>query len=372
MMGNPAWIERQTLDALFRSLARRGYETVGPAVRDGAIVYEPIGSAAELPEGWTDEQEGGRYRLKRRADRALFGYVVGPQSWKKLLFPSQLRLWRLRRTDGGYEAEAEPAEAPRYALVGVRSCEIAALRVQDRVFLGGPVKDPVYAARRENLFVVAVQCGQAGGTCFCVSMGTGPRADQGFDLALTEVIEPARHGFVVETGSERGREVLNELEHRDVTADERAAASAATERAAGQMGRQLDTRDLPRRLRAQPEHPRWEEVAKRCLTCANCTLVCPTCFCHTVEDQTDLTGEHAERWRKWDSCFSQEFSYLHGGSVRVSARSRYRQWLTHKLSTWVDQFGELGCVGCGRCITWCPVGIDLTEEARAIAGGEPA
>lgn len=96
-------------------------------------------------------------------------------------------------------------------------------------------------------------------------------------------------------------------------------------------------------------------------------MVCPTCFCTGVEDVTALAGDVTERVRKWDSCFTADFSYQHGGVVRESTKSRYRQWLTHKLSSWVDQFGSSGCVGCGRCITWCPTGIDLTAEVAAIA-----
>jgi len=148
------------------------------------------------------------------------------------------------------------------------------------------------------------------------------------------------------------------------------AAQQAVDRAAGQMGRTMDTAGIKELLYRSYDHPRWDDVAKRCLTCANCTMVCPTCFCSTVEDTSDLKGEHAERWRKWDSCFTMDFSYIHGGSVRSTPRARYRQWMTHKLATWIDQFGTSGCVGCGRCITWCPVGIDITEEVRAIRESE--
>jgi ferredoxin len=208
----------------------------------------------------------------------------------------------------------------------------------------------------------------AGKTCFCVSMNAGPKAASGFDLALTELIGPQRHEFVVEIGTPKGAEMLQGLPHTQAGDEEIRSAEEVTQRTAQAMGRTLDTRGIKELLYKNMEHPEWEAVAKRCLTCANCTLVCPTCFCHTVEEVTDLTGDHAERWRKWDSCFTMDFSYLHGGSVRASTRSRYRQWLTHKLATWIDQFGSSGCVGCGRCITWCPVGIDITEEVRTIRG----
>ncbi len=355
------------LGALFEALRRRQYRLVGPRLADGAIVYAEIESPADLPAGWTDEQDGGTYRLKRRGDRAVFGYAVGPHSWKQFLFPPATRLWQARRTEtGGFEVQGEREEPPRFAFIGVRSCELHAIAIQDRVFLQGKHVDPTYQARRERAFIVAVNCGQAGGTCFCVSMKTGPKATSGFDLALTETLEGGRHRFVVEVGSERGAEVLEEIPRGEAGAEDLEAARRAVDRAAAQMGRTMDTTDIKELLYRNYEHPRWDAVADRCLTCANCTMVCPTCFCSTVEDTADLKGEHTERWRKWDSCFTMDFSYIHGGHVRSSARSRYRQWMTHKLGTWIDQFGTSGCVGCGRCITWCPVAIDITEEVRAI------
>ncbi|HYM91022.1 MAG TPA: 4Fe-4S dicluster domain-containing protein [bacterium] len=367
----PSLLPVEGLETLCAVLRRRGYRLVGPTVRDGAIVYDEIQGPADLPVGWTDEQDGGTYRLKRRADQARFGYAVGPHSWKKFLFPSATRLWQARRTrDGGFETLENGEPAPRYAFIGVRSCELHAIAVQDRVFLEGAHPDPTYKARRENAFIVAVNCGQAGGTCFCVSMKTGPKATFGYDLALTETLEGGRHAFVVEVGTERGAEVLNEVAHAEAGVEDLKAADRAVARAAAQMGRMMDTTGIKELLYRNYDHPRWDDVAGRCLTCANCTMVCPTCFCSTVEDTSDLTGEHAERWRRWDSCFTMDFSYIHGGPVRSSARSRYRQWMTHKLATWIDQFGTSGCVGCGRCITWCPVGIDITEEVRAIRESE--
>jgi len=359
-------IAPEALDALVGALRTRGFRVLGPVVRDGAIVYDDLGSAAELPIGWTDRQDGGTYRLERRADEARFGFAVGPHSWKRFLFPPHVRLWRARRDGGGTQAvEEEPLDETPLAFLGVRSCELHAIEIQDRVFIGGKYIDRDYAARRGDAFLVAVNCFEPGGTCFCVSMGTGPKVRSGYDLALTELLDGG-HRFLVEAGSERGAELLGELPGRAAVAADVAAAGAAVESASQRMGRTMDVQDIRDLLVDNLEHRRWDDVAERCLTCGNCTLVCPTCFCSAVEDTTDLSGNEAERVRVWDSCFSVDYSFIHGGSVRPTARSRYRQWMTHKLATWFDQFGASGCVGCGRCITWCPVGIDITEEVAAI------
>jgi sulfhydrogenase subunit beta (sulfur reductase) len=351
---------------IIAGLASRGYRVIGPTVRDGAIVYDEVTTITELPVGWTDRQDAGRYRLERRADTALFGYAVGPHSWKRFLHPPVEPLWRARRKGDGFAVIENEQPAERLAFIGVRACELRAIAIHDRVFLSGPYVDESYKARREQAFIVAVNCAEAGGTCFCSSMDAGPKVEVGFDLALTELIEADRHLFVLEVGSSAGSELIEDLPHRSATEAEITAAEAIVSQTQSRMGRQLDTSGLKELLQTNPDHPRWDQVAERCLTCGNCTNVCPTCFCTTVEDTTDLSGSTAERVRRWDSCFTLDFSHIHGVNVRSSARSRYRQWMTHKLAHWIDQFSSSGCVGCGRCITWCPVGIDITEEAAAI------
>ena len=365
-------IEQDGLQRIIDALARRGYRVIGPTVRDGAIIYDTVTRLDELPVGWTDQQDGGRYRPKWRGDGALFGYAVGPHSWKRFLHPPAERLWQARREENGFAIVESEGAAEPLAFIGVRACELRAIAIQDRVFLSGRYFDNPYKIRRDQAFIVAVNCGQAGGTCFCVSMDAGPKVETGFDLALTELVEEGRHLFVLEVGSAAGADLAKDLPARPATEEEIEAAERVVARTKGQMGRSLDTDGLKELLQANPDHPRWDEVAERCLTCGNCTNVCPTCFCTTIEDTTDLVGAAAERVRRWDSCFTLDFSYIHGGSVRNSARSRYRQWMTHKLAHWIDQFGSSGCVGCGRCITWCPVGIDITEEAAAIRASPEA
>jgi ferredoxin len=378
-----AVIDRDGLTSLIAALRQEGYQVIGPKVVDGAITYEPVEDGNQLPAGWVDEQDGGSYRLLRGTDGALFAHTVGPHTWKRYLFPPNQRLWQSKRGEAGFSILPEPEPATPYAFLGVRACELKAIAVQDKVFgLNTPPRDSLrdsgngssftdtgYAARRKATFLIAVNCGRATKTCFCVSMEAGPKAGPGFDLVLTELVGAGRHDFLVEAGSERGVSILGGLPKRAVTPEDQAAAEAAVARAVAGMGREMVAEVGPL-LKRNLEHKRWDEVAARCLGCANCTMVCPTCFCSTVEDTTDLSGLHAERWRKWDSCFTLDFTYIHGGSIRREGASRYRQWITHKLAHWHDQFGSSGCTGCGRCITWCPVGIDITEEARAIRDSE--
>ena len=351
---------------MIAAIRRRGYQVIGPHLQDGAISYGPIQEIEDLPIGWTAEQGPAFYRLQRRSDSAMFQYAAGPKSLKDFIHPSEIRLFSAVREEGAFRILPNSDPAPRYAFLGVRACELAAAGIQDRVLLEGRYSDPIYRARRGNSIIIAVQCSAPSEVCFCTSMGTGPRAEAGFDLALTELIGPGSHEFVVEVGTQLGAELLSEIEFSDASPDLRNQAQAATQAAAASIQRRLDTNGLREVLRDNFDHPHWDDVAQRCLACGNCTQVCPTCFCVNVEDSTDVAGQTAERWRRWDSCYSLAFTYIHGGSVRVSTKSRYRQWLTHKLSYWHDQFASSGCVGCGRCIAWCPAGIDLTQEVAAI------
>jgi sulfhydrogenase subunit beta (sulfur reductase) len=352
-------IDRAGLAQLIENLRAGGARTMGPTVRDGAIVPGEISGVADLPTGYHDEQAPGSYRLSRDDEDQVFGWAVGPGSWKAELFPPKQVVWRATFEDGRFVPTEPPLDESVLAIFGARPCELAALEVLDRVLCDDKV-DPRYAARRRRLFVVVVECGSPASTCFCTSMGTGPGIEAGADLAVTELLHLGSAQYLVRVGTLEGADALAGIEHRSATDEDLEARRNVLTASRNKIHRILDTNGLPELLERNLEHPRWNEVAERCLSCGN-----------DVSDVSDLTGG-LERRKEWSSCFNLDHSYLHGGSVRPAIRSRYRQWLTHKLGTWWDQFGTSGCVGCGRCIAWCPVGIDLTEEAAAIRQADQA
>ena len=358
--------DRSDLPHLFAALGELEYEVLGPTIREDAIVYDTITDVSDLPVGWRDVQQPGSYRLERRGDEAVFGFNVAQQSWKRELYPPRVTRFTVERDEQGIHFRPAPPPPARRAFLGVRACELAAIGIQDGIFTEGEATDADYRDRRDRALLIAVNCTVAGGTCFCASMNTGPAVGPGADLVLTEILEPGKHWFLLEATSDAGQAIADRMPAKPASMDQIKRARTRVDALSSEMGRTLDTDGLPEALLDNVHHPRWDEVGSRCLGCASCTLVCPTCFCSSTENVTDLGGDEARLDRVWDSCFSDGFSYLGGGPVRATRRSRYRQWLTHKLAHWHTQFDSSGCVGCGRCITWCPVGIDITEEAAAV------
>ncbi len=356
------------LPTLVARLMALGYQCLGPAVENGAIVMRELDAPDALPRGLQAEQAPGHYRVTQDPQNRYFAWANGPQAIKPQAFAPTESLWRAERDAAGtLQFAVVVPDAPAQALIGVRACDLAALAVQDAHFLREGRRDAHYAQRRERLFLVAVQCAEPAATCFCASTGDGPTPTVGYDLALAELAE----GFMVEAGSDKGASVLDALNLSAATPQQIDAA-----RQQGQAAADAQTRSVPARnnlrdvLMGRLGHPHWDTVAARCLACGNCTAVCPTCFCHAEIDTPALDGQSSRHERIWDSCFGESHGHLHGFNVRSDIKSRYRQWLTHKLATWHDQFGRSGCVGCGRCIAWCPTGIDLTEEVAALTAGE--
>jgi ferredoxin len=359
--GSIVTIPKAELDALMTDLRTNGYIPIGPSVQNESIVYKEVSSLKDLPLGITSEQSPSSYRIHHTGRERYFNFIPGGQSWKQFLFPPSCSLFSMVK-DKDWKLKKEKELVPRYAFIGVRACEMAAIAIQDKIFLRSDFSDPIYKSRREGLLIIAVNCLAPNSTCFCTSMGTGPRVGSGFDLCLTEMDEL----FLVEIGSELGRSLIASRKYSLPSGYIQNTASTDIARAVELITRSMDTQNLPEFLFNNLEAEQWNDVGKRCLSCANCTLVCPTCFCWDAKDNVDVSGKNTSRERLWDSCFNINYSYVFGGNTRPSIRSRYRQWLTHKLGAWVSQFGMLGCVGCGRCITWCPAGIDLTEEVAAL------
>ncbi len=368
MPESPGFLPRAQLERLIGLLREDGRRVIGPTVSDGAIVYDEVTSIDDLPAGWHDEQAAGRYRLRHDDGRQVFGYASSPTSWKRFTFPPLVPISRVRRDGSSLAFEAVSSDAAPMAFLGVRGCDLAALRIHDRVLSQGPVQDADYTARRQSAVVVAVNCTRPASTCFCTSMGTGPEVGPGYDLALTELDD----GFLVDTGSPLGAELAGRLGTRPATTAQAAAAATAVGDARSIIGNPVDTGRVRDGLLTRLEDPRWAQVAERCLSCSNCTLVCPTCFCTGINQRSDLAGQESVSERVWNSCFSDGFARVAGGDFRPRSQDRYRQWLTHKFATWVDQFGSSGCVGCGRCIAWCPAGIDVREELSTFTATQPS
>lgn len=362
------FLPHDQLQNLIIALQNANYSCIGPQVRDNAIVYDVLEHANQLPWGVRDHQSPGQYRLEKIPEHEAFAWANGPQAIKPILFKPQETIWKVKRDENGklkFQPENE-VEKP-VAVIGARACDLAAMVIQDKVFLEKNHTDNRYRNRRQNLFIVAINCTYSSNNCFCVSAGTGPCVKNSYDILMTELA----NGFVVNAGSDKGADILQQLSMMASSDAQRQQAKKRVSQAGEMQTKRIplnNSRGLRDLLFSNLEHPRWEEVAERCLSCGNCTSVCPTCFCHSEADVPSLDGQSSEHQREWDSCFTDGHSYLSGDVIRDDTQKRYRQWLTHKVGSWFDQFDTSGCVGCGRCVTWCPVGIDLTEELAAISG----
>lgn len=367
-MMNTHFLPYTKLQLLITALEQAGFTCIGPQVRDGAIVYENLSDAKQLPWGIRDNQLPGEYTLTKTSEQKAFGFSNGPQAIKPILFKPRETVWRVtRNAEGKLTFQPTLANEKPVAIIGARSCDLVAMAVQDKVFITDKHVDQHYKSRRDALFIVAVNCTYSSSNCFCVSAGTGPEVKNPFDLLLTEVGQ----GFLATSGSERGKNILDQLKLSESSSEQCMQGKENISQASSMQTKRIpldNSRGLRDLLFSNLNHPRWDEVAERCLSCGNCTQVCPTCFCHSEIENPSLDGNHSEHVREWDSCFTAGHSNLNGKILRDDTRKQYRQWLTHKVGSWFDQFDTSGCVGCGRCITWCPVGIDITEELSAISG----
>jgi hypothetical protein len=354
LAGEDAIVGRTAFNDIVTRLQKRGYTVYGTVNEKGAGIFRPLGGIEDL-------------------SLRCAGGTLPP---KYLWYPPSETLFTYDRQTGEFHTGIEPV---KHAVFGIRPCDVHALLALDEVFLGGEYRDPYYRARRVDLPLVVFNCVEAGDTCFCSSMGTGPGLDHDYDLLITELGRAQRapasgrdgkgsERWLLEVGSGRGGELVRGLRVETAREEDYSAKQRRLEEAAAGARIALHTEDLPRLMHEGQGHPYWREIACRDFNCANCTSVCPTCYCADIFDETDFSLRETKRKRRWSWCFLVEFAAVHGGNYREERIDRLRQFIQHKLNFSVGQYGFFHCVGCGRCIVWCPANIDIAQTGRVIRG----
>lgn len=336
-------VSKKTFFSWLDSLRGR-FSLIGPVKADGLTEFRQINSSDELNMGYhsTMLSPGKAYLYRPREE--LFSFSFG----------------------NSIEIREAPADAEQRILVGVHSCDTNAILYLDRVFLG-QFRDPIYEARRNNTMIISLNCERVTGNCFCPSVGAGPflKSVNGYDMLLTDFGDD----YLVELKSERARGLFNVDDIKKSGAEEFKVKEEKERAALQKFTKTINMDGLDSVLRKGSEHPVWRTTAEElCLSCTNCVMVCPTCFCYDVVDEIAVDKKTVRRYRQWDACQDAKFAEVHGGNFRARRSARLRQFVTHKLGQ-TFQFGVFGTVGCGRCITWCPTGIDLTEMAKEVQKG---
>lgn len=360
-------IKKAFLKFIFETLSK-SHRIIGPKIENDVLILTETGFE-DIPSGYKDRQKPGSYKISKENENDIFSFSIGPDSFKRFFHPPMKELFNFKKTKKAISLTPVLKNEKPLALIGVRACDISAIKLYDRVFLEGVVRDSNYESLRKDALIIGVNCLYPGDNCFCSSMGTGPEIKDNFDIAITEL----KDCFLMEIGSVAGKKIIEGLPSDRVEESDMNEKASVIENCRRLIKKSVRAEELPWLIYKNLEHPRWSDIARRDLECGNCTQVCPTCFCNSSYDYLQLSGvanKSSEisgvRVMKWDSCFSRNFARVHGGNFRPSRRARFRQWMSHKLAYTFEQFGLTGCVGCGRCITWCPAGIDITQELEAL------
>jgi len=308
-------------------------------------------------------------------------YCTTMASPRRFIYPSRQDLFNIHRRKNKIQTVFPDEE--NIIIVGIHPCDTHAISVLDRTFLGD-FKDVYYRTLRKKAVTIVLNCRTACQKAypsfifrgFCASMDTGPflKLKEGFDIELTLLAHRVggstapQKDYLLEFGSQRARALVKKATMlRRATEKDFVRKGELEKSAVATFTKTVDTRGCAELLARNLDHPVYKNTAEaKCLNCTNCTMVCPTCYCYDVKDYTSFDLKTTARKRHWDSCYELHFARVHGGNFRSSREARLRQFVTHKLSTWIEQYGCYGCVGCGRCMTWCPTNIDLTEMVKEI------
>jgi sulfhydrogenase subunit beta (sulfur reductase) len=290
-------------------------------------------------------------------------------SAKDALFPQTERLFAYRHGESGVQIDGPSVEEKGLVLFGVRPCDARGIVLLDKVF-GGPLQDPYYVEKRARTVVIGMACATPDPKCFCIALGGGPCSTEGSDLLLLDLGDR----YLVKAESPKGIALLQDRAFEKADKETHTRADLVEKKAEESMNKavlgKLDVGEaLEKRLETLFNDPIWDDITESCLGCGICTYLCPTCHCFDILDEAgQSTGE---RIRIWDSCQFSLFTHQASGvNPRPSAKERFRQRIMHKLC-YLPQNGNLaGCVGCGRCVTECPVNLDIREVIQKISARE--
>ena len=319
------------------------YDVFAPVKRGGLVVFDQIHSGDEV----------------RRS------YPNTTKSAKELLFPQTETLFSYKSTNGAATIEVPLIEERKRLLFGIRPCDARGFSLLDGVFDGEKYKDVYYLNRRANTLIVAIGCNKPKTTCFCTSVGGSPFSEEGSDLLLIDIGD----SYIVKLVTDRGGSLVESAGLEDATEDDLALMRKAVQDAETSMKVKLDMNGVKEKLDGMFNDPIWIELTEKCLGCGICTYLCPTCHCFDIVDEaTDSSGK---RIRLWDSCqFTQFTQQASGFTPRPTNKERLRQRIMHKFNYFTDSYGQIGCVGCGRCIVECPVNLDIREVLNDILMGK--
>jgi sulfhydrogenase subunit beta (sulfur reductase) len=327
----PKVVEKKKLAALGKAIIADGYRLFGPVLQDDGIVLAEFDEEPEF-------------------DLAYKNFKMSP---KEFFLPQSEVVCRFC---GGEAIEGEAAPEEKRVIFGLRPCDARAIWLMDKVFLEDPV-DVYYEEKRKNTVVISLACSDPEDTCFCSSVGGSPAGSEGSDILVFDLGEE----LVFDPVTARGEDFLGQFSKvtRDAAKKEIAEKDRIAEEGSSQMEK-LSLDGIAEKLAASYDSEMWDAPSQKCLGCGTCTFFCPTCHCFDVTDET-FKGE-GRRVRTWDSCMYSLFTlHASGHNPRPSQKERTRQRFMHKFSYSKENHGELFCVGCGRCITHCPVNLDLRE-----------
>lgn len=314
-----------------------GRRVLAPVEEEGLTVFRPITNSAELAANYT------------RSDLPF----------KEWLFPPTEVILRYRIENGEPVLEDPEVDAPETVALFLRPCDAAAVAILDKVF-GGDYEDEFYLTRRRRLTIVGLSCTDPLPECFCAAVGLSPTSELGSDVLLT----PIGDEFLVEVLTEKGEQLVQQFERLFADA-EGLTKEQVTADAVAKMKRTEPLPSLMGDYAQMFEHPVWEEVARKCLGCGVCAYTCPTCHCYDIVDEAGLF--EGVRCRNWDCCAFALFTlHASGHNPRPTQAHRYRQRILHKFAYFLQTYGQNMCVGCGRCVVKCPVGMDIYEIARRV------